>query len=59
MPQILQSYRTGRVRSFPIDIRSYLYWFVHPLLIDFSCPACYVITRNPENVPVSDPRGAH
>ena len=36
---------------FPLNIRSLLYWFFYPLLIDFSCPPCYVITRNPQNNP--------
>ena len=43
-----------QVQVFPFDIRSHLSWFFYPLLIDFSCPACYVITRNPKNDPVSD-----
>ena len=54
MPHLFHSYRTRRFRSFLIDIRSHLSWFFYPLLIDFSCPACYVITRNPKNDPASD-----
>jgi len=43
-----------QVQVFPFGIRSHLSWFFYPLLIDFSCPACYVITRNPKNDPASD-----
>jgi len=45
LPSDLQSH------VFLIDIRSCIHWFSHLLLIDFSCPACYGITRNPKNDP--------
>jgi hypothetical protein len=45
---------------FPFVIRSHLCRYFFPRLIDFSCPACYVITRNLKNDPASEyPKDTH